>query len=91
MVSINWLPLVQKVCEASRMRVQRGGGQTRRGLRVHLHLNLMNLKPGHTTGGSGRGAWRTVGRGRVGLGANRIERPGDKGPSSSPGNRKNVA
>ena len=26
---------------------------------------MLNLKPGHTMGGSGRGAQRTVGRGRV--------------------------
>ena len=52
--------------------------------------NLSNPKPGHTTGGSGRGARRTAEQG-VGLGANRIDRPGDKGPSYLPGHRRHVA
>ena len=53
--------------------------------------DLSNLKPGQTMGGSGRGARRTGGWGRVGLGANRIDRQGNKGPSYSPGHRKHVA
>ena len=62
-------------------------------------LDLTNL-----SNPAGRGARRTAGRGRpadggrrggvgvgVGQGANRIDRPGDKGPSYPPGHRRHVA
>ena len=49
-------------------------------------INLSNPKPGHTTGGSGRGARRGGGAGSV-----RTGRPGDKRPSYPPKHRRHVA
>ena len=54
---------------------------------------LSNPKPGHTTGGSGRGARRgaRAGPSRIECQPNRTVRPGNTSPLYSPKHRRNVA
>ena len=65
------------------------------GRRVFSIPDLSNPKPGHTTGGSGRGGARRrgsgAGRGRVGRDADGSIRPGDDRPSCLPGYRKQLS
>ena len=54
-------------------------------------MNLLNPKPGHTTGGWVGAPGGAAGRRRARLGANRIIRPGNKSPPFPPRHRRNVA
>ena len=56
------------------------------GLVKSKSIHLSSPKPGHTTGGSGRGARRDGG-----AGSGRTVRPGDKRPSYPPKHRRHVA
>ena len=69
---------------------------------LEIFQYLSSSKPGHTTGVSGRSAWRggmaagrrgggAAGRGRAQLCANGTVRPGDKGPSYPPRHRRHIA
>ena len=57
---------------------------------VGTHASLLSLKPGHTTGGSRRGA-RRAGRGRTALFANRTVRLRNNPSSHSLKHRRHVA
>ena len=60
-------------------------------MHAFIHTHLSSPKPGHTTGGSGRGARRGGGVGWAGRDADRTVRPGDRRPSYPPRHRRHVS